>query len=453
MKMVYFIILFMVNSISNAQYNVRIYIEHYSLDSVIISKIEGNSAIPIDTIQKSKQGYFLFKRDTSLADGVYYIGKDTNLKKFKMLISKRENSFEAYYDYRNVNKFQYKNSHDNKIYQEYFSRSLEKRNLSNLYLRSRKYKQRDSLLLELNKLRDEYIDFNRGTLAALVIKSEKDWIGPKDFESKGKERENELNINKIDHFLDNIELGNPISMRLPSVHKKIIDYFNIVIRTNPERVNQSIAKVFERMGYNSELYKYYLKYLLKKYNRLKDYWTDNTYVFLAEKYLNKRLAPWMTQKEIDFIHYQADNKKKTLVGKIIPDITLETQEAEKIRLLDIEADYTVLIFWRPGCSHCKHAMPFLNKVNDKYKNKGVKIVSVCSKNGKQTYRCWVGVKRENMKDFAYNLADKSGNLSINREFNIGAVPMIFILDKDKRIIKKKVNARILMEEIEKLLKE
>jgi hypothetical protein len=57
-----------------------------------------------------------------------------------------------------------------------------------------------------------------------------------------------------------------------------------------------------------------------------------------------------------------------------------------------------------------------------------------------------------MQDFAYNLADKLGTTGFLREFNIGGIPMIFILDKNKMIIKKKIKDWKLIGEIENLMK-
>ena len=152
------------------------------------------------------------------------------------------------------------------------------------------------------------------------------------------------------------------------------------------------------------------------------------------------------------VQYQADNKEKTLVGKIIPDITFATQKGEKVRLMDIDTKYMVLVFWRPGYSHCRHAMPILNDFHKKYKNKDVKLVTICTRQRSDTYRCWDGVKSEEMQGFDYNLADKGGKTNFLRKFNVGGVPAIFILDKDKRIIDKNVKAKNLSSRFEEILK-
>jgi len=436
----------------SAQFEIKIHTKNFADNKLIISYPNGERPEILDTIKGDSTGLFVLKSQGKLNTGVYFVGKKGNKQKYRLIITPDEKTFDIYYDFRHRRKKKVTGSKENKIYLDYLASIDELRLQSNILSRGNHKAKLDSIHRLMNNKRFEIIKNNPGTIAALLIKSEIDWVDPHFNDLEGKELEEKLLDYKIRHYLDNLNLSNPVTFRLPGTHKEIVRYFDKIVHKRPQIVISKIDSLFHKMGYKSEMYKYYLPFFLKKYNRSYRGWFDNVYVHLARTYYNSEKAPWIAQKVHDYVNYQADNKEKTLVGKIIPDITFATQNDEKVRLLDIDTKYMVLVFWRPGCSHCRHAMPILNDFHKKYKNKDVKLVTICTRQRSDTYLCWDGVKSEKMQGFDYNLADKGGKTNFLRKFNVGGVPAIFILDKDKRIIDKNVKAKNLSSRFEEILK-
>lgn len=432
-------------------YNIVFETKNYSADSVFISYIYGKELLTFDTLRRHKKENFILRSDKNIPSGMYYVGTFNQRKLFPVIISERDTQFQMVLNFINKYDYHVSGSKENEIFRDYYLRTAESQRNQNIYIRNRNYAKRDSVISELNNLRKKYISENPKTIAADIIKSDIEWTDPVFDDVKGIDKRNKILDFKIRHYLDNIDPGNPVILRLPNTHQLINNYFERVVHLKPEKVISVLDSIFLIMGYQSETFKYYLPFFTKKYSFAFQPWVDKVYVHIAKKYYNKDVAPWLTDKEIDLVQYKSKRKEASLPGKIIPDVTLVDKNDEPVRLLDIDADYMILVFWRPGCSHCRHAMPYLRKFQEKFKNKGVKIVTACTRQRSDTYRCWDGVKSEKMEGFDYNLADKSGETGFLRKYNIGGVPNIFIIDKNKKIIDKKVAPMLLQDKFEEIL--
>ena len=455
MKQLTIFILLFISQIILAQSadNIVIKTKNYKADSIFISYHYGKRLIVFDTLRRKNNENFVLRSDTIIPSGVYYAGTFSQRQLFPFIITEKDNNFELFLNFANKNDYSSTGSEENKIFFDYRMRTADSKRNQNMYLRQRQMQKRDSVIVELNNMRRKYVEQNPGTLASVVIKSEIEWMDPDITDAKGIDKRNKMLDYKIKNYLKNIELHNPVSIRLPNTHKKIVEYFDRVVHLKHEAVIPALDSILLAMGYKSEMFRYYLPFFERKYAFSFQPWVDKVYIHLAKKYYNKDISPWLQEKEIDRVHYEANRKENTLPGKIIPDVTLVDKNDKAVRLRDIDAKYMILIFWRPGCSHCRHAMPILRDFQNKFKKEGVKIVTACTRQRSDTYRCWDGVKSEKMEGFDYNLADKSGTTGFLRKYNIGGVPNIFIIDENKKIIDKKVAPTLLADRFEKILKE
>ncbi|MCB9856106.1 MAG: TlpA family protein disulfide reductase [Phycisphaerales bacterium] len=63
-------------------------------------------------------------------------------------------------------------------------------------------------------------------------------------------------------------------------------------------------------------------------------------------------------------------------GTNAPDWTLQDVEGNDVSLKSLRGKVVVIDFWASWCGPCKMAMPYLQKLHDKYKDKPVKVFSV-----------------------------------------------------------------------------
>jgi thiol-disulfide isomerase/thioredoxin len=83
-------------------------------------------------------------------------------------------------------------------------------------------------------------------------------------------------------------------------------------------------------------------------------------------------------------------------------------------------------FWDPECGHCKKATPFVVDFYQQYKDKGVEVLSICTKTGDDISECWSTVKERGM-DIFVNTADQYLRSRYKSIYDVKTTPQIFIL--------------------------
>lgn len=115
-----------------------------------------------------------------------------------------------------------------------------------------------------------------------------------------------------------------------------------------------------------------------------------------------------------------------------------TNELNKIfvKLHDVKAEYTILIFWDVDCGHCQKEIPVLLDVYHELlkEKKDVKVYSVYTLFDSEKYQKYID---EHKLDFI-NLYDASHLNNVIEKYDVYSTPVIYILDKDKRIKAKRI---------------
>jgi len=105
-----------------------------------------------------------------------------------------------------------------------------------------------------------------------------------------------------------------------------------------------------------------------------------------------------------------------------------------VSLYDIEKEFTILYFWEPDCGHCKEATPKLKTYYEKAKNDNIEIFAVCTTADKDKWSKYID---ENKLTWI-NGWDPKRDSHFDYYFNVQSTPMVYILDKNKKIIAKKL---------------
>jgi len=73
---------------------------------------------------------------------------------------------------------------------------------------------------------------------------------------------------------------------------------------------------------------------------------------------------------------QQDPGPHPLVGKPAPEVKLDLLDGGKLDLAELKGKVVILDFWATWCGPCTQAMPIIDKVAEKYKDKGVLLYAV-----------------------------------------------------------------------------
>lgn len=80
-------------------------------------------------------------------------------------------------------------------------------------------------------------------------------------------------------------------------------------------------------------------------------------------------------------------------------------------------------------------MPSVIEFQNKYKDKGVKVVGICTKLGKKGNDCWEKVKELKMESLFLNLNDENNYSNFHSEYNIQTTPLFLYSIRIKILIK------------------
>jgi thiol-disulfide isomerase/thioredoxin len=138
--------------------------------------------------------------------------------------------------------------------------------------------------------------------------------------------------------------------------------------------------------------------------------------------------------------------KSNLIGNLAPELKLPDFENNYFSLRQMDGDYTVLYFWEPGCSHCQKTTPLLNeKLFEPLKNKGVQVFAVYIMTNKDE---WLKAINQ-YKIFEWtNVWDPNQDSNFRVLYDVFSTPVLYVLDKFKHIIAKKIDVETAVKIIE-----
>ena len=109
-----------------------------------------------------------------------------------------------------------------------------------------------------------------------------------------------------------------------------------------------------------------------------------------------------------------------------------------VKLSEVKADYTILIFWDVDCSHCQKEVPILlEQYNELIKEKkDVKVYSVYMQHEGEKYLKYIAEHKLPW----INVYDGAHYNNAVEKYDVYSTPVIYILDKNKVIKAKRIDA-------------
>lgn len=138
-----------------------------------------------------------------------------------------------------------------------------------------------------------------------------------------------------------------------------------------------------------------------------------------------------------------DNEIRSLLtGKKYIDFDLVTPENKSVKLSDYigHSKFTIIEFWASWCAPCIHEVPNLNKVYNKYKDKGLQIISISVDN--RMYD-WQRVIKQVDAPWIH-LSDLKGMPSaLTKAYIVNGIPHSLLIDENGIIVEPKLYGPVL----------
>lgn len=441
-------------------HRIKVKIDGYTEKELYLAYYYGDKQYILDTAGISAAGFYEFAGEKPLAGGVYLVVMAPNNTYFQVLVEPEEQFFSVFTKREDPSSnIRFENSAANTLFYSYLGYLMAKRPEADslrAQIDREEGKKKEKLEEILEELNDEVVAYQKKfvadhpkSLTAALIKGGMPIEYP-DFQGDEQELQMAKWRHTKDHFFDNMNLADPRLLRTPFLFERVDYYINKLQIQHPDTLAVAIDEVLEKMRPAEETFKYYLIHFLNFYARSNIVGMDAVYVHIADKYYATGQAPWTNEEQLKKIVENAAELRPLLIGKIAPDVTLQNREGKNIALHSIESEYIVLYFWRYDCGHCQKTLPEMKAFYEKFKDKGVKLVSICVKFTDEVPECWKYIDEKEIGDWLH-LVDTYHRSRYATIYSIKTTPQIYVLDKKKEILTKRIGAEQLEEVMDRIM--
>ena len=213
------------------------------------------------------------------------------------------------------------------------------------------------------------------------------------------------------HFWDGIESFDGPTDDNPMLAAQIDFYFDKLVAPLPDSITLEISRLIERTESNTHLRDFILWHLLEKYRHPEYMSQDQVFVWLFDQYFSQLDIKDLNEANLALIREKAERLRRLALFNMAPNIQLN----DSVNLQSIKSEYTVLFFYDHDCDLCQQGMRDLDSVT---------------------------AQRHEITVLAIDMNTDDIRVDILFDiYDIEATPLIYVLDRDKRIIAKKIRAR------------
>ncbi len=504
MKKVYLFCLFTIVSFlgkTQSGYDIKINLKGCTDSTVYLAKYFFDQVPIADSCKKVKGGKIQFKGDMPLDKGVYILANQGRNSFYFQFIVDGSQKFTITGDVSDISGSL--KSSDDKQNDLFFSyvKFMTTKNKELYQLQSQLKGKADSsklvnekqtaLSVEMTKYDTDFKFKNKGLFVSdlMNLKTEK---YPTNVPLADNHRPDSIYqfYYYKNHFFEGVNFKDDRILYTPFFADKIKKYFDQLVIQHPDSVIKDLDRILMQCVPGSVMFNTLVGHFTYKFEQNKamsfdQYGKSNTFekvfIHLADKYIvNGKTGGYYSAETIVKIKEKIDVLRNLLPGAKVPNLfmidTVYGRQVLKMgfdtartsasvtylynlnkdklsplykSLYSVNAKYTVLVFWAADCSHCTTEVPKLHE--DLKKLKGttdVKVYAVQTK--EELFETWKKFLVEKKLNDFIHVFDPIHLNNLKEQFDITATPVIYLLDKDKKIIAKKLSHDQVVEIIEKL---
>jgi thiol-disulfide isomerase/thioredoxin len=246
------------------------------------------------------------------------------------------------------------------------------------------------------------------------------------------------------HYWDNVDFSDYRLLRTKIIANKLTIFMQQLTFPQLDSIKQSADFIVKKAEQNTKMKAYLLQTLFARFDNNYAPNADRVLLHLVDTYFpNEKDTTYADLGTLARIRFKADMNRPNLTGAIAKDIRLMRPDSSYLSLHAIESPFTLLYFYSPLCSHCQEKLPIVQEVFNKYKDKGVVCYAVATDREVAYWKQYVVDKKMDW----FNVIDPNKSGTWEKDFTAFNLPVIYLLDKDKKILLK----RIAPEQLDKVL--
>lgn len=150
------------------------------------------------------------------------------------------------------------------------------------------------------------------------------------------------------------------------------------------------------------------------------------------------------------LHTKVENERKLAIGALAPDLTLPDPDSNLVSLSSLKGNVVLIDFWAAWCGPCRKENPNIVRLYNQYKGKGFEIFGVSLDKNRNAWLNAIesdGLTWTQVSDLKFWDSDAA------KTYQVKSIPYTVLLDRDGRIIAKKLRGEALENKLHELLDE
>ncbi len=454
-------------------YEIKVTFKPYKNQYIYLGHYFGKTYPIIDSVKLDNNSTGTFKGSKPLQGGIYLVGYPNRSGFFEILLDKQQ-FFSVVADSATAPVgIQFIGSTDNDLFNVYQRSVGEKGAQINIVRESLKSATTtDSVRInqelvrldqELRVYREKMITEHPNTILSALLLAMKEPILPANLQ-KPATREDSVAAFRYykEHYWEGVNFWDGRLAYTTFFEDKLDRYFNQLVAPHPDSVNKEMDYMLSFAKANAEMERFLLLRFVNRYYSQRYMWEDAVFVHLYEKYFATNPPSWLSEQGKKTITDRAYSLMANIFGSPATEIQLPDSTGKSISLYGLKNEYALVIFWDPLCGHCKETLPKIDSVYQlRWKGQGLGIYAVAKEN-EGARKDWVSfIRDKNLGHWSHVYYSKeaekervSNNVpGYSQLYDVQSFPTLYLLDKDKRIVAKKLSFEQIDEILQLKLKE
>ena len=381
-----FILFLLIPFCGITQVDIKFFIDNQHDSVFYFTQYHGARNIVLDTLHL-QNGMMRYKNKTKLPEGIYLLKTMENIPALEVLVGKKQRFSVTINNLDDLNSAKVKGVKESANYYKLMAK-VRQTELNIRALENEKEHFSDNLR-KIDSLRQDLDNFEE----SLKIRRKSAFINLVI---------NSIKRHGIDDYWDGFALDDARILTYPLIDNKLDTYFDNLY-ADADKINAEIDKLIAKTGDCIEVRDYLIWFFYRKYYSPKYMNLDDVYIHIVDEYFLKLEMSSVSESVVNLMADRANYLENLKIGAKLPEIG---------DLYDIDAEYITVIFYDKTCQKCAQEGRILEETRQKHPEMVIFPVEINS-----------GIKE-----------------NIMSEYDIQTTPTIYVLDRKKHIIAKRIKA-------------
>ena len=249
------------------------------------------------------------------------------------------------------------------------------------------------------------------------------------------------------HYWDNNDFNDPSLLRNQQWVRYLNNYLQQFTELHPDSINSAIDRLLVKMPRQSAFFQFTAPYLARQFETVTWQSADRVFVHIVDRWLPIDSSSFLDTQVLKRLHQKADFHRPNMTGSLAPPLNLISPDGSSFDLYSIEADLTLLVFYSPSNRQCMQDMPAIYQRFLNARPKGLVAIAVSVDGQNEDWRAFLSSQGWEWM----NGADPEGKNAFLKSYGVFNLPVIYLLDRDKNILQKRIRPTQLQKSLDYFL--